>query len=98
MSRAAYCASTRLYLLTLCLRRRVEVDSEPLDDWLRPLISNAILALTTEHSAILATNRIQQHNSSSRTEPSQCRSATAISSQIPCQTLLAAAGRVERAR
>lgn len=48
MSRAAYCASTRLYLLTLCLRRRVEMDPEPLDDWLRPLISNAILALTTE--------------------------------------------------
>lgn len=47
MCRAAYCASTTLYLLTLCLRRRVEVASEPLDDWLRPLISNAILALTT---------------------------------------------------
>lgn len=98
MCRFAYCASTRLYLLTLGLRRRAEVDSEPLDDWLRPLFSNAILALTTEHSAILATNRIQQHKSSSRKEPSQCRSATAISSQIPRQTLLAAAGQVERAR
>lgn len=60
-----------------------------MDDWLRPLISNAILALTTEHSAILARNTATCHNSSSRKEPSQCRSATATILSNSCQTLLA---------